>query len=102
MSTCPAAEALLAKLDPSTVCDQPGVPGSSPACSTCTASCSAEPADVDPAEAALFEEAGTEYLGLDLLGHEPGTCRPSCSPECFKAKIGSVGVVLPASFRAAK
>lgn len=32
------------------VCDQPGTPGSSPACLSCTASCSSEPADVDPEE----------------------------------------------------
>lgn len=34
--------------------------------------------------------------------HEPGTCRPSCSRECFKAKIGTVGVTLPPSFKAVR
>jgi hypothetical protein len=37
--------------EPASVCTQPGQPGSSPACALCTASCSAEPADVDPLEA---------------------------------------------------
>jgi len=36
--------------NPQSVCTQPGSPGSSPACITCTASCSDDPADLDPAE----------------------------------------------------
>jgi hypothetical protein len=40
---------------PQTVCDTPGVFGSSPACVTCTATCSPDPADVDPAELAYWK-----------------------------------------------
>lgn len=40
--------------------------------------------------------------GLEGLRHEPGTCRPSCSPECYGVKIRSLAFALPASFRAAR
>jgi hypothetical protein len=39
---------------PQTVCAQPGNPGSSAACNTCVATCSADPADIDPVEALLI------------------------------------------------
>lgn len=41
---------------PQQTCEQPGLPGSSPMCGTCTATCSADPADVDPAELAYHLE----------------------------------------------
>jgi hypothetical protein len=34
--------------------------------------------------------------------HTPGTCRPSCSPECYQAKLRSLAFSLPAGFRAAR
>lgn len=34
--------------------------------------------------------------------HDLGTCRPSCSNECFQAKIKTVAVTLPPSFRATR
>ncbi len=40
--------------------------------------------------------------GMEGLDHEPGTCRPSCSSECYRAKLGSLAFSLPASFRAAR
>lgn len=40
--------------------------------------------------------------GMEILHHQPGACRPSCSPECYWVKIRSLGFVLPASFRAAR
>lgn len=42
------------RFTPQEVCDQPGNPGSSPACLTCVASCSADPADIDPIEQQLI------------------------------------------------
>lgn len=39
------------------------------------------------------------HAGLD---HQPGTCRPTCSPECYRAKLRSLAFTLPASFRAAR
>lgn len=44
------------RFTPQEVCSQPGNPGSSPACVPCVASCSADPADVDPIEAFLIEQ----------------------------------------------
>ena len=40
--------------------------------------------------------------GVEGLDHKPGTCRPSCSPECYRAKLRSLAFTLPASFRAAR
>ena len=40
---------------PQDVCDQPGNPGSSAACITCVATCSADPADIDPIEQMLID-----------------------------------------------
>lgn len=40
---------------PQDVCSQPGNPGSSPACNTCVASCSTDPADIDPVEQQLID-----------------------------------------------
>jgi hypothetical protein len=41
-------------------------------------------------------------MGMEGLDHEPGTCRPSCSAECYRAKLRSLAFSLPASFRAAR
>lgn len=38
------------------------------------------------------EAAPAAAGGVD---HEPGTCSPSCSKDCFKAKIKSQAFVLP-------
>ena len=45
-----------------------------------------------------------DHLRISMEGrdHEPGTCRPSCSPECYRAKVRSLAFTLPASFRAAR
>jgi hypothetical protein len=40
--------------------------------------------------------------GVKGLHHKPGTCRPSCSPECYQAKLRSLAFTLPAGFRAAR
>lgn len=40
--------------------------------------------------------------GMEGLDHQVGACRPSCSPECYRAKLRSLGFALPASFRAAR
>ena len=40
---------------PQDVCSTPGQPGSSPACVTCVASCSPDPACIDPAEQLLID-----------------------------------------------
>jgi hypothetical protein len=49
-------------------------------------------------------ERGADDLrnGIGGLDHQPGTCRPSCSPECYRAKLRSLAFTLPASFRAAR
>jgi hypothetical protein len=39
---------------------------------------------------------------VEGLDHKPGTCCPSCSPECYRAKLRSLAFTLPASFRAAR
>lgn len=41
---------------PQDICTQPGNPGSSSACVTCVASCSEDPADIDPIEAFLIAQ----------------------------------------------
>ena len=45
-----------------------------------------------------------DHLRISMEGrdHEPGTCRPSCSAECYRAKLRSLAFSLPASFRAAR
>ena len=50
--------------NPDTICTQPGVPGSSPACVTCTASCSPDPAEFDPAEADYWNAVTTSVVGV--------------------------------------
>jgi hypothetical protein len=40
--------------------------------------------------------------GMEDLRHKRGTCRPSCSPECYQAKLRSLAFTLPAGFRAAR
>jgi hypothetical protein len=49
-------------------------------------------------------ERGTDDLrnGIERLDHQPGTCRPSCSPECYRTKVRSLAFTLPAGFRAAR
>ena len=51
--------------------------------------------------------AGGRYAGhlrsrRNGLEHEPGTCRPSCSPGCYQAKLRTLSFTLPAGFRAAR
>jgi hypothetical protein len=46
--------------------------------------------------------AGHLRTGMEGLDHQVGTCRPSCSPECYRAKLRSLAFTLPASFRAAR
>ena len=48
------------RFTPQEVCDQPGNPGSSPACITCVASCSEDPADIDPVEQMLIDAGEIE------------------------------------------
>lgn len=48
------------RFTPQTICDQPGKPGSSPACKTCVASCSEDPADIDPIEEMLINAGEIE------------------------------------------
>lgn len=43
---------------PQTVCEEPGEFGSNAMCGTCTATCSPDPADVDPAELAYWMGQG--------------------------------------------
>jgi hypothetical protein len=69
---------------PDWVCTQPGEPGSSPACASCSAPCSAEPADVDPNEVAAFVDAVSEVQGLT----DEGLVRWPPSPEEFAAALG--------------
>ena len=40
--------------------------------------------------------------GREGLDHQVGSCRPSCSPECYRVKLRSLAFTLPASFRAAR
>jgi hypothetical protein len=40
--------------------------------------------------------------GREGLDHDVGACRPSCSPECYRAKLRSLAFTLPARFRAAR
>lgn len=40
--------------------------------------------------------------GVENIDHRPGTCRPSCSPKCYLAKVRSLAFTLPANFRAAR
>jgi hypothetical protein len=49
-------------------------------------------------------EIGSSATGgwMESLDHGPGTCRPSCSPRCYRAKLRSVALTLPDSFRAAR
>ena len=55
ISTDPAVSVSVQGFTPQSICSTPGNPGSSAGCSTCTATCSADPADVDPAELAYWE-----------------------------------------------
>ena len=55
-----AARSPIERFTPQNVCDQPGNPGSSPACFTCVASCSADPADIDPVEQWLIDAGEIE------------------------------------------
>ena len=52
----------------------------------------------------LIDERYTDHLSNGMMGldHRPGTCRPSCSPECYQAKLRSLAFTLPAGFRAAR
>ena len=63
------------------VCSQPGRPGSSPACLSCTASCSSEPADVDPEEPPACPSCGGSGLAESGVRHMGATEWVAC-PDC--------------------
>jgi hypothetical protein len=46
--------------------------------------------------------AGHVHSRSEGFDHEPGTCRPSCSPGCYRAKLRTLSFSLPAGFRAAR
>ena len=57
---------------------------------------------VSGGESTRTRQYGCLRNGMEDLYHKPGTCRPSCSPECYRAKLRSLAFTLPAGFRAAR
>ena len=57
---------------------------------------------VSGGESTRTRQYGRLRNGMEGLYHKPGTCRPSCSRECYQAKLRSLAFNLPAGFRAAR